>query len=128
MDEFNVGDIVEFELAKLPAQGNDKPPRWSYNTDLGSSGQYVLGIVTAILVESFTVRYRIKGDDRLWVFPLPCSSLYIPNLPGWPKLKSFSDPKNNDGRDICFKCGQRTVKHSGWYGFTIYNVCPKCNI
>ena len=35
-------------------------------------------------------------------------------------------PKNNDGRDTCFKCGTKTIVYVGLN--SLGNICPKCKI
>lgn len=36
------------------------------------------------------------------------------------------EPKNNDGRNLCFKCNTKTEIKQGFN--VIYNICPKCKI
>ena len=48
------------------------------------------------------------------------------------ELFTFTDsldvqPKNNQGRAICFQCGTQTQKVDTGM-FSLYDVCPKCKI
>src|SRR5271157_2705190 len=61
-------------------------------------------------------------------------AVYGKNCPGHSSYCLLSDasyvgpsvPKNNDGRDICYKCSKPTVEQAYWNN--IYNLCdnPKC--
>jgi hypothetical protein len=61
----------------------------------------------------------------LWRIP-PC-----PDPPGayaivamWRPGSPANAPANNDGRSICFWCGESTTKSQGFT--STYDICPKC--
>ena len=71
MDDFKVGDDVEFEL------GPSDKPRWDFLNDRGSTGVMKHGRVVTITPSEYDVRYPISFGFEIWTFPQPS---YIPKL------------------------------------------------
>lgn len=44
-----------------------------------------------------------------------------------PIFKVPLEPKSNQGREYCFKCGTKTKKVSTGM-FSVYDICPNCKI
>lgn len=65
----------------------------------------------------------LNGLPNKFVYAIP-NSTEIVHLYIYAGLYQDQEPKNNQGRESCYWCGNKTEKVSGIMSF--YNVCPRC--